>query len=199
MFAYGPKSYDFKTWGATGDGDYLLNNNARATNLLSGKLACMAGRAGPDDPSPIRAASPAGSASSAVPLSPAHSLSRSHSRTPVCKTEKERSRSSSASSTYSQETKPKSLVASGSEDGNDGNSANLKKEMRRTPTVEPQVTAKAQIVAALMGKVLAAAAKFQMLMARKKTRMGKPMNPAVRLKGQMLKVVPALQNLMMKF
>ena len=32
----------------------------------------MAGRAGPDDPSPIRAASSAGSASSAMPLSLQH-------------------------------------------------------------------------------------------------------------------------------
>ena len=78
--------------------------------------------AGPDDPSPIRAASPAGSASLAVPLSPAHSPSRSHSRTPIHETEKERSQSSSASSTHSQETKPKSPVASDGEDGNDSNS-----------------------------------------------------------------------------
>ena len=121
MFAYGPESYDFQTWSTAGDGDYLLDNNALAI-----KLVCMAGRAGLDDPSPSRAASPAssvGSTSSAMPFSPAHSPSRSCSRIPTCETEKERSHSSSASSTYSQETKPKSLVTSGGEDGNDGDSA----------------------------------------------------------------------------
>ena len=76
--------------------------------------------------------------------------------------------------------------------------ASLKKMMRQTLTAEPQVTAKAQPVAALMGKVLAAV-KFQKLMAQMKTLTGKPMNPAVRLKGQTLKAAPALQNLMMKF
>ena len=87
MFTYGPESYNFQTWSAAGDGDYLLDNEAQATNQLSCKLVCMAGRAGPDDPSPIRAASPAGLASSAAPLSPAHSPSRSCSRTPNHETE----------------------------------------------------------------------------------------------------------------
>ena len=123
MFTYGPESYDFQTWSAVRDRDYLLDNDTQATNLLSYKLVCMAGRAGLDSPSPIRAPSPAGSASSAVPLSPAHSPSRSHSRTPTCETEKERSCPSSASSTHSQETKPESLVTSCGEDGNDGDSA----------------------------------------------------------------------------
>ena len=62
MFTYGPESYDFQTWSTGGDGDYLLDNDAKATNLLSCKLACMADGVGPDDPNPIRAASPAGSA-----------------------------------------------------------------------------------------------------------------------------------------
>ena len=83
----------------------------------------MAGRVGQDDPSPIRAASPAGSAISAMPLFPAPSLSRSCSRTPICETEKERPCSSSVSSAHCQETKPKSLVTSDGEDGNDNNSA----------------------------------------------------------------------------
>ena len=48
--------------------------------------------------------------------------------------------------------------------------------------MKPQVTAKDQMVEALNGKVQVVA-----------------MNPAVRLKDQMLKVAPALQNLMMKF
>ena len=123
MFTFGPESYDFQTWSTTGDGDYLLGNDTWATNLLSCKLACMAGRTGPDDPSPIRAASPASLAGSAIPLFPAHSPSRSHSRTPIHKTGKERSCYSSASSTHSQETKPKSPLASDGEDSNDGDSA----------------------------------------------------------------------------
>ena len=111
---------DFQTWIAARDGEYLLDNDARATNLLSCKLAHMADGASPDDPSPIRAASPA---SSVTAPSPAHLPSRSHSRTPIHETEKERSLSSSASSNHSQETKPKSSVASDSEGGHDYNSA----------------------------------------------------------------------------
>ena len=122
-FAYSPESYDFQTWSTTRDGEYLLDNDAWATNLLSRKLVHMADGAGPDDPSPIRAASPASLASSVVFPSPAHSPSRSHSRTPIHETEKERSHSSSASSTHSQETKPESSVASDGEGGNDGDSA----------------------------------------------------------------------------
>ena len=76
--------------------------------------------------------------------------------------------------------------------------ASLKKKMRWTPMAEPQMTAKAQMAAALMGKVLAVVAKFQTLMARKKTLTGKLMNPEVRLKSQMLTAPPALQNRMMK-
>ena len=174
MFTYGPESYDFQTWSTTGDRDYLLDNDGQATNLLFPKLVHMASRAGPDDPSPVRPASPASLASSAVPHSPAHSPSRSCFRTPIHEIEKERSRSSSTSSTYSQETKPESPVASGSEDGNNmtqhpKRAVSLKKKMRQTPTADPQITVKAQIVVALMGKVLVAAVKFQTLMARKKT------------------------------
>ena len=83
----------------------------------------MADGAGPDDPSPIRAASPASLAGSAMPPSPAHSPCRSHSRTPICKTEKERSCSSSTSNTHSQETKSESLVTSDSEGGLNSDSA----------------------------------------------------------------------------
>ena len=67
MFTYGPESYDFQTWSAARDGDYHLDNDAWVTNLLSCKLACMADGAGPNNPSPIRAASPADLASSATP------------------------------------------------------------------------------------------------------------------------------------
>ena len=190
MFAYGPESYDFQTLSTTGDGDYLLDNDAQATNLLSHKLAHMADRAGPDDPSPIRAASPAGSAGSAVPLSPAYSPSRSCSRTPICETEKERSRSSSASSTHSQSPQMVKMVMMATQ--HPKRAMSLKRKMRWTLIVEPQMTAKAQTAAALMGKVLVATAKLQTLMARTKTLMGKPMNPAVRLKSQVLKAAQAL-------
>ena len=71
----------------------------------------------------VRAASPASSAGSATPHSPAPSPSRSHSRIPIHETEKERSCSSSTSSTHCQETKPKSPVTSDGEDSNDSNSA----------------------------------------------------------------------------
>ena len=94
MFAYSPESCNFQTWSATRDGEYLLDNDAMTTNLLSCKLVHMADGAGPDDPSPIRAASPASLAGSATP-SPAHSPSRSRSRTLIHETEKERSHSSS--------------------------------------------------------------------------------------------------------
>ena len=70
----------------------------------------------------------------------------------------------------------------------------LKKKMRQTPMAESQMTVKAQTVAALMGKVLAVAAKFQTLMARTKTLMGKLMNPAVRLK-MMMKLQPKQPHL----
>ena len=73
----------------------------------------------------------------------------------------------------------------------------LKRKMRQTLTVEPQVTVKAQMAAALTGMVLAAVAKFQVLMARMKTLIERLMNLAVRLKSQTLKATPALQNLMM--
>ena len=51
--------------------------------------------------------------------------------------------------------------------------------MRQTPTVGPEMTVKAQMVMALMRKVLAAVAKLPMLMARMRTLKRKPMNPAV--------------------
>ena len=63
---------------------------------------------------------------------------------------------------------------------------------------EPQMTVKAQMVAALTGKVLVVVANLQTLMARKKTLMGNPTNPASRLKSQTLRAAPALWNLMMK-
>ena len=204
MFAtYSPKSYDFQTWSTARDGDYLLDNDTQATDLLSSKLAHMAGRAGPDNSSPIRAASPTSLAGSAMPHSPAHSPSRSCSQTPNCKTKKERSCSSSMSSTRSHGPNPSlwllqmvKMIMMVTQ--HPKRATSLRKKMRWTPMAEPQMTAKAQTAVALMGKVLAVAAKFQTLMARMKTLTGKPMNPAVRLKSQMLKAAPALWNPMMK-
>ena len=201
MFTYCPESYDFQTWSTAGDGDYLLDNNAWATNLLSCKLACMAGRAGLDDPSPSKAAPPAILTSSATPLSPAHAPSRSHSRTPTHETE----RKGLALALHPAPTPRRPNPSPWSPQGvkmvmtvtqYPKRAVSLKKKMKQTLTAEPQVTMKAQV--ALTGKVLVVT-KFQMLMARKKTLMRKPMNPAVRLKGQTLKAAPALQNLMMKF
>ena len=58
MLAYCPESYAFQALSAAGDVDYLLDNNAWATSLLSLKLACMAGGADLDDPSPSGAPGP---------------------------------------------------------------------------------------------------------------------------------------------
>ena len=60
MFAYGPELYELQSWGASGDGELLLDNHAWATNL-SHKLTCMHGGAGSNKPSPSRVASPIGS------------------------------------------------------------------------------------------------------------------------------------------
>ena len=74
----------------------------------------------------------------------------------------------------------------------------LRKKMRQTLTVGPEMTVKTQMPMALMRKILVVVVKLPMLMARTKTLMGKPMNPAVRLKSQVLKAAPALQNPMIK-
>ena len=180
------------------DLEYLLDNDARATNLLSSKLVHMADGAGPDNPNPIRAASPAGSA---VAPSQAHSPSRSCSRTPICETEKERSHSSSASSTHSQETKPESLVTSDSEVGNNNDSASQEgNESEETDEVDSDIGVRddSEDSDGDGSDEEGSDGGNQWLMARMKTLMGKPMNPAVRLKGQMLKAAPTLQNPMMK-
>ena len=83
MLAYCPESYAFQAWSTVGDGDYLLDNNTWATSVLSLKLGHMAGRVNLDGSSPSRATSLAGLAGSAMPCSPVHSPSRSHSRTPT--------------------------------------------------------------------------------------------------------------------
>ena len=95
MFAYGPELYKVQAWGAAGDGELLLDNHARATNLLSCKLACMHGEAGSNKPSPSRVASPTSSGAHQSPAS-------SHPRTPSLGTNIVRSCSNSASSPGSQ-------------------------------------------------------------------------------------------------
>ena len=117
MFAYGPELYEFQSWSTAGDVNYLLDSHAQAANLLSCKLVCMYSGAGPDDPSPSRAASLALN-------SLAHSATRScsHSRTPSHETKMERSCSSSASSTHSQDIKPTSSAGAGGEDSHSSDS-----------------------------------------------------------------------------
>ena len=61
MFTYSSELYELQSWGAAGDGELLLDNHAWAVNLLSHKLACMHGGVGPNEPSPSRVTSPAGS------------------------------------------------------------------------------------------------------------------------------------------
>ena len=121
MFAYGPELYELQSWSTAGDANYFLDSHIQAGILLSHKMACMCDGAGPNDPSPSRAASPAGSA---VLNSPAHSPGRSHScyRTPSCKTKMERSCSSSMSSTCSQEVKSRSPAGLGDEDSSGSDS-----------------------------------------------------------------------------
>ena len=108
MFTYSPELYELHSWGAAGDGDLLLDNHAQATNLLSHKLAHMHGRAGSNEPSPSRVASPAGSAAHHSPASP-------HPRTPSLGTNIVRSHSNSASSHGSQTAKLKLPLRSGDE------------------------------------------------------------------------------------
>ena len=117
MLAHCPESYAFQPWSTTGDGDYLLDDNTQATNLLTQKLTHMAGGANLDDRSPNKAAS-----GSAVLCSPGHSPSHSHSRTPANGKERSRSRSNSVSSLFSQESQPESDAASDSDDGSDEDS-----------------------------------------------------------------------------
>ena len=200
MFARDPESYNFQTWNAAGDGEYLLDNDAWATNLPSRKLVHMADGASPDDPSPIRAASPAGSAMPPLqhthhpdptPELPFARLKRKCLALVLCPAPTPRR--PNPSPWLPRMVKMVMMVTQ-----HPKRAMSLKKKMRWTPMVEPQMTAKAQMVAALMGTVLAVAAKFQMLMAKMKTLTGKLMNLTVRLKSQMLKAAPALQNPMMK-
>ena len=69
MFAYGPELYKLQSWGTARDGEFLLDNHAQATNLLSHKLVHMHSEAGPDEPRPSRAASPTSSTALCSPMS----------------------------------------------------------------------------------------------------------------------------------
>ena len=122
MLAYCPESYAFQAWSAMGDGDYLLDNNAWATSMLSLKLMCMAGGANLDGPCLSGAASPGGSAGSAMLCSPVPSPSHSCSRT-LAKGGGGRSQSSSTSSLFSQGIQPESPAASNPNAGSSGSSA----------------------------------------------------------------------------
>ena len=117
--AYCPESYAFQAWSTTADRDYWLDNRARAASMLSSKLVHMACGANLDGPNPDEAASPTGSASSAVPCSPVCSPSRSNSHTPM-KGEGARSRSSSASSLFSWGTQQESPTTSVPDEGSNG-------------------------------------------------------------------------------
>ena len=119
MLAYCLESYAFQAWSTTGDGDYQLDNCTRVASVLSSKLVLVAGRADLDGPNPGRAASPTGSASSAMPCSPVCSPSHSCSQTPT-KGEGRRSRSSSASSLFSWGTQKESPVFSIPDEGSNG-------------------------------------------------------------------------------
>ena len=121
ILAYCLESYAFQAYSATGDRDYLLDNNTWTTNLLSLKLAGMAGGTDLDDPSPSGAAPPAGSASSAMPSSPVHSPSCSCSRTPT-KGGGGRFQSNSTSSLFSQGAQQESPTASDPDEGSGGSS-----------------------------------------------------------------------------
>ena len=99
MFVYSPELYELHSWGAAGDGDLLLDNQTRAANFLSHKLACMHGRVGSNKPSPSRVASPTSSVAH-------HSPASSCPRTPSLRTIIVRSCSNSASSHGSQTASP---------------------------------------------------------------------------------------------
>ena len=183
MFVYGPESYDFQTWSAAGDGEYLLDNDTPATNLLSHKLVHMADGVGPDDPSPIRAASPAGLASSAVPHSPAHSPSRSCSRTPIHETEKKgpalapRPAPTPRRPNPSPQSPQMVKADSDSRAQDDSKSSDSNGSDKEGPGGGGKITD---------GD------------GQDEDSDGKLMNPAVQLKSQMLKAAPALQIQMMK-
>ena len=112
MFAYSPELYELQSWGAAGDGELLLDNHTQATNLLSCKLACMHGGAGPNEPSLSRVASPASSVAH-------HSPANSCPGTPSLGTNIVRSCSNSASSRGSQTAKLKLPGRSGDEGSED--------------------------------------------------------------------------------
>ena len=72
-------------------------------------------------------------------------------------------------------------------------------EDRPVLIVKPLGMGKAQMAEALTVKAPAAVVRLQMRLTWRKTMTGKLKNPAVRLKGQTLRAVPAPQKLMVRF
>ena len=153
MFAYGPESYNFQTWNAARDGDYLLDDDAWATNLLSHKQM-----------TPV----PSDLLHQLVWLAQLHpSLQHIHHPDPAPELPFMRlkrkglalvlhpaptSRRPNLSPWLPQMVKAVMTVTQ-----HPKRAMSLKKKMMWTPTVEPKMTAKAQTVVALMRKVLVAA------------------------------------------
>ena len=73
------------------------------------------------------------------------------------------------------------------------------KRMRPALIAKPPGMGKAQTVKALTVKAPAVMLRLQMWLTQRKTMTGKLKDPAVRLKGQTLRVVPAPQKLMVRF
>ena len=151
--------------------------NARATNLLSHKLACMHGRAGSNKPSPSRVASPTSSAAH-------HSPASSCPRTPSLGTNIVRSHSNSASSHSSQTTELK-LPARSQDEGSE-DSKSICQDDSKTNEVggddyedKAPENGKAKVMRTLTPKALK--------------------NPAVILESQTLRVATVPQKLMVRF
>ena len=199
MFAYGPESYDFQTWSNAGGGEYLLDNNAWATNLLptSWRIWLM----GWDQTTRVQSELPHQLAQPCPPLQHIHhpdpapelpfatlkrkGLALALHPAPIPRRPNPSPRL------------PQMVKAAMMATRHPKRATSLRKKIRQTLMAEPKMTAKAQMVTALTRKALVAVAKLPMLMLTK-TWTVKLMNPAVRLKSQMLKAAPALQNLMTK-
>ena len=121
MLAYGPESYAYQTWHEDRGETSSLGKEARASCLLMRKLEPLAHGGRIDDSSSDRSASWAHSACSAVPGSPRHSPSQSHSQSmsPLPWHWQSASQSSSMASIYSHVTKKGSVQASCSESGSE--------------------------------------------------------------------------------
>ena len=86
LLAYCLESYSLQTWDPEGDGNYLLDADARVSGMLSRKLACIKDSAPVDSCSPHHAPSPAGSTGSrgsGASLPPGGHIPHTHSETPL--------------------------------------------------------------------------------------------------------------------